>query len=261
MTKVIAVVNQKGGVGKTTTAINVGAGLAKHGRKVLLIDLDGQNNLSTGLHCVPETREKFTVRDAMMQSANGVLIDPKKGIITNPIDMVDVMPADINLLGFEHSISDDPEAVTLLKSYINKVRPLYDYILIDCSPSLGILTQNALVAADSVMIPVDPEFFGVEGVKTIITTMRKFRRKMNPSLYLEGIVIVRRSNVSKEKRNKMEELRRAFGDKVYKTELPSSIKASEAEERGMSLLRYMSWNHLAKAYASLVEEVLAHEQQ
>ena len=139
--------------------------------------------------------------------------------ITNPIDMVDVMPADINLLGFEHSISDDPEAVTLLKSYINKVRPLYDYILIDCSPSLGILTQNALIAADSVMIPVDPEFFGVEGVKTIITTMRKFRRKLNPRLYLEGIVIVRRSNVSKEKRNKMEELRRAFGDKVYKTEL------------------------------------------
>ena len=194
MTKVIAVVNQKGGVGKTTTAINVGAGLAKHGRKVLLIDLDGQNNLSTGLHCVPETREKFTVRDAMMQSANGVLIDPKKGIITNPIDMVDVMPADINLLGFEHSIKDDPEAVTLLKSYMNKVRPLYDYILIDCSPSLGILTQNALVAADSVMIPVDPEFFGVEGVKTIITTMRKFRRKLNPRLYLEGIVTSKSGN-------------------------------------------------------------------
>ena len=101
MTKVIAIVNQKGGVAKTTTAINVGAGLGHHGRKVLLVDLDGQGNLSRGLNCTPRTREQFTVRDAMMQSANGVLLDPKKGIITNPIDRVDVMPANVDLLSFE----------------------------------------------------------------------------------------------------------------------------------------------------------------
>lgn len=261
MTKVIAVVNQKGGVGKTTTTINIGAGLAKHGRKVLLIDLDGQGNLSRGLNCIPGTREKFTVRDAVMQAVNGVLIDPKKGIITNTVDMVDVMPANVDLLSFEYSIKDDPGAVMLLKSYVNKVRPLYDYIMIDCSPSLGILTQNALVAADTVMIPVDPEFFGVEGVKTITTTMRKIRRKLNPRLELEGIVIVRRNNASIAKRFNAQELRRFFGEKVYETELPSSVKASEAEESGISLLSYMPWNHLARAYASLVKEVLANEQQ
>lgn len=261
MTKVIAVVNQKGGVAKTTTTINVGAGLAQHGRNVLLVDLDGQGNLTRGLNCVPKTREKFTIRDAMMLSKNNVLVDPRKGIQTNPIDHVDVMPANVDLLSFEYSIKDDPAAVTLLKSYMNKVRPLYDYILIDCSPSLGILTQNAFVAADSIMIPVDPEFFGVEGVKTITNTMLKFRKKLNPRLALEGIVIVRRNNVSYAKRENAEALRRAFGDKVYKTELPSSVKASEAAEHGVSLLSYKPSNHLAKAYASLVEEVLAHEQQ
>ena len=196
-----------------------------------------------------------------MQAVNGVLIDPKKGIITNTVDMVDVMPANVDLLSFEYSIKDDPGAVMLLKSYVNKVRPLYDYIMIDCSPSLGILTQNALVAADTVMIPVDPEFFGVEGVKTITTTMRKIRRKLNPRLELEGIVIVRRNNASIAKRFNAQELRRFFGEKVYETELPSSVKASEAEESGISLLSYMPWNHLARAYASLVKEVLANEQQ
>ena len=127
MTKVIAVVNQKGGVAKTTTTINVGAGLAQHGRNVLLVDLDGQGNLTRGLNCVPKTREKFTIRDAMMLSKNNVLVDPRKGIQTNLIDHVDVMPANVDLLSFEYSIKDDPAAVTLLKSYMNKVRPLYDY--------------------------------------------------------------------------------------------------------------------------------------
>ena len=196
-----------------------------------------------------------------MKSAFPIPPAPDKGILKARFDPVCVMPCNIQIDAFALSLKEDPNRQVYLRRYVNTVRQYFDYILIDCSPSLGVMTQNALVAADSVMIPVDPEFFGVEGVKTIITTMQKFRRKLNPRLYLEGIVIVRRSNVSKEKRNKMEELRRAFGGKVYKTELPSSIKASEAEERGMSLLRYMSWNHLAKAYASLVEEVLAHEQR
>ena len=121
------------------------------------------------------------------------------------------------------------------------------------------MTQNALVAADSVMIPVDPEFFGAEGVEQIVATMTDVQRSMNPASYLEGIIIVRRNNVSREKRTTAKNLRIRYGSKVYQTELPTSVKASEASAHGMSLLRYMSWNHLAKMYASLVEEVLANE--
>lgn len=260
MTKVIAIVNQKGGVAKTTTAINVGAGLAKHGRSVLLIDMDSQGNLSRGLGCKAK-RGQHTIRDTLISVGNNNLTNPFKGIVTNKSEHLDIMPANRQLFGFERSMIENEDAPFLLNRFINCVRSRYDYILIDCSPSLGILTQNALVAADSVMIPVDPEFFGLEGVKVITDTMDLVRKNMNSGLSLEGIVITRRNNISIAKRTNAEALRQKFGDKVYKTELPSSVKASEAAACGMSLLRYQSWNHLAKAYASLVEEVLANERQ
>ena len=144
---------------------------------------------------------------------------------------------------------------------MEKLQWSFDRILIDCSPSLGVLTQNALVASHSVMVPVDPEFFGVEGVEQITSTMNDVKRKMNPELYLEGIVIVRRNNVSIAKRTNVENLRQRYGDKVYKTELPSSVKASEAQAHGMSLISYMSWNHLTRSYQALANEVVANEQQ
>lgn len=257
MTKVIAIVNQKGGVAKTTTAINVGAGLAKHNKRVLLIDLDGQGNLSRGLGCKAKARNQFTIRDALINIQKGILTNPTKGILTARYEKISVMPANKQLDAFEHSLKGDLDAPFYLRRYVNTLRQYFDVILIDCSPSLGLMTLNALVAANSVMIPVDPEFFGVEGVEQIVAAMTDVQRKMNPSLSLEGIVIVRRNDISIAKRTNAKNLRLRYGSKVFQTELPTSVKASEASARGMSLLEYMSWNHLARAYASLVEEVLA----
>lgn len=193
MSKVIAIVNQKGGVAKTTTAINVGAGIAQHDRRVLLIDMDSQGNLSRGLGCKAK-RGQHTIRDTLLSVGNHTMLNPFKGIVTNRAERLDVMPANRQLFGFERSLKADEETPFLLSRFVNCVRIRYDYILIDCSPSLGILSQNALVAADSVMIPVDPEFFGLEGVKVITDTIKLIQKNMNPDLTMEGIVIVRRNN-------------------------------------------------------------------
>ena len=260
MAKVIAIVNQKGGVGKTTTTINLGACFARMGERVLLIDMDGQGNLSRGLGCKVK-RSQYTIRNALVDIMNGVDVDPMKGIVPAKYDPLYIIPADKQLLAFERSLKNEPEAPYLLRGYVEKLQWSFDRILIDCSPSLGVLTQNALVASHSVMIPVDPEFFGMEGVEQITSTMNDVKRKMNPELYLEGIVIVRRNNVSIAKRTNVENLRQRYGDKVYKTELPSSVKASEAQAHGMSLISYMSWNHLTRAYQALANEVVANEQQ
>ncbi len=260
MAKVIAIVNQKGGVGKTTSTINLGACFARKGERVLLIDMDGQGNMSRGLGCKVK-RNQYTIRDALVDTLNGVDADPAKGIVPAKYDPLYIMPANKQLLAFERSLKNEPEAPYLLRKYLEKLQWSFDHILIDCSPSLGVLTQNALVGSNSVMIPVDPEFFGVEGVEQITSTMSDVQRKMNPSLYLEGIVIVRRNNVSIAKRTNAENLRLRYEDKVYKTELPTSVKASEAQAHGMSLIKYMSWNHLARAYEALANEVLANEQQ
>ena len=278
MAKVIAIVNQKGGVGKTTSTINLGACFARKGERVLLIDMDGQGNMSRGLGCKVKRnqytirnalrglgckvkRNQYTIRNALVDIMNGVDVDPMKGIVPAKYDPLHIMPADKQLLAFERSLKNEPEAPYLLRGYVEKLQWSFDRILIDCSPSLGVLTQNALVGSNSVMIPVDPEFFGMEGVEQITSTMNDVKRKMNPELYLEGIVIVRRSNVSIAKRTNAENLRLRYEDKVYKTELPTSVKASEAQAHGMSLIKYMSWNHLARAYEALANEVLANEQQ
>ena len=206
MAKVIAIVNQKGGVGKTTTTINLGACFARKGERVLLIDMDGQGNMSRGLGCKVK-RNQYTIRNALVDIMNGVDVDPMKGIVPAKYDPLHIMPADKQLLAFERSLKNEPEAPYLLRGYVEKLQWSFDRILIDCSPSLGVLTQNALVGSNSVMIPVDPEFFGMEGVEQITSTMNDVKRKMNPELYLEGIVIVRRNNVSIAKRTNAENLR------------------------------------------------------
>ena len=217
MAKVIAIVNQKGGVGKTTTTINLGACFARKGERVLLIDMDGQGNMSRGLGCKVK-RNQYTIRNALVDIMNGVDVDPMKGIVPAKYDPLHIMPADKQLLAFERSLKNEPEAPYLLRGYVEKLQWSFDRILIDCSPSLGVLTQNALVGSNSVMIPVDPEFFGMEGVEQITSTMNDVKRKMNPELYLEGIVIVRRNNVSIAKRTNAENLRLRYEDKVHRSD-------------------------------------------
>ncbi|MBQ7278927.1 MAG: AAA family ATPase [Clostridia bacterium] len=178
MAKVIAIMNQKGGVAKTTTAINASAGLAKHGKRVLLIDLDGQGNLSRGLGCKAKGRSQYTIRGALINIQMGIPTAPDKGILKARFDPVCVTPCNIQIDAFALSLKEDPNRQVYLRRYVNTVRQYFDYILIDCSPSVGVMTQNALVAADSVMIPVDPEFFGAEGVEQIVATMTDVQRKV-----------------------------------------------------------------------------------
>ena len=210
MAKVIAIVNQKGGVGKTTTTINLDACFARKGERVLLIDMDSQGNMSRGLGCKVK-RNQYTICNALVDIMNEINVDPMKGIVPAKYDPLYIMPA------------DKQQAPYLLRKYVNKQQWSFDHILIDCSPSLGILTQNALVASNSVLIPVEPEFFAVEGLEQINSTINDVQRKMNPMLYMEGIVIVKKNNVVKDKRENADKLRLRFGDKVYKTELPISV--------------------------------------
>lgn len=260
MTKVIAIANQKGGVGKTSTAVNLGAGLVRQGYAVLAIDFDPQANLTMALGFKSPDDMEYTVSNVLAKAMDEEPIDPSEGILTTD-EGVDLMPSSIQLSRFELALVNEMNRESMLRQFVDAVKPNYDYILIDCAPSLNVLALNALTAADSVLIPTQPEFFSNAGLQMLLSTVSKVRKKINPSLSIEGVLVTmmdKRPNFTKEL---VSQLREAYGGaiKVFDTEIPKSIRMTESNVNGKSVFGYDPKNPVGRAYEAFTKEVIEHD--
>lgn len=257
MCKVIAIANQKGGVGKTTTACNLGIGLAKKGKRVLLIDADAQGSLSASLgYSEPDTLET-SLATIMTRIINDEAISYNEGILHNA-EGVDLMPGNIELSVLEVSLMNVMSRERVLCEYISIIREHYDYILIDCMPSLGMITLNALACADSVLIPVQAAYLPIKGLQQLITTIGKVKRQLNPKLDIEGIVLTMvdcRTNYTKEIISLLKE---TYGVNIhiFSNYIPTSIRAAETSAEGVSIYSHDPKGKVSAAYMALTEEVL-----
>ena len=256
MGKIIALVNQKGGVGKTTSSINLAASLGYLGKKVLLVDLDPQGNSTTGVG-VKKTDYTSSMYELLKDEA--VLKDV---VIKTKFKNLYIIPATINLAGIDFELSEmqsedkNFSKGSQLKKHLDEVRDSFDYIIIDCPPSLGILTTNALTAADSVIIPVQCEFFALEGIMQLLNTIMMAQRKLNPTLDIEGVLLTMldgRTNLGLEV---VEEIKSYFKERVYDTIIPRLVRLSEAPSHGKPIIAYDSQNRGAEAYLNLAKEVI-----
>jgi len=251
MGRVIAVANQKGGVGKTTTTVNLGASLAYADNRVLLVDSDAQGNATSGLGL-----SKGEVEDDIYD----VLINEqplKEVIVPSSRENMDLVPASIQLAGAEVELSNIDRRETRLKNALDEVRDDYDYILIDCPPSLGHLTINAFTASDSVMIPVQCEYYALEGLSQLLNTVRLVQKHFNNQLKIEGVLLTmldRRTNLGYEV---VEEVKKYFHEKVYETIIPRNVRLSEAPSYGLSIIDYDKQSIGSKTYQDLAKEVSA----
>jgi len=258
----IAIVNHKGGVGKSTTAVNLGAGLVRHGKKVLLVDADSQANLTEMLGWQQPDEFSMTLSSVMEQVIADKPISPQEGILHHKEGM-DLMPTNIELSGLEVSLVNTMSRETVMRAYLNEVKRFYDYILVDCSPSLGMLTLNALTAADKVIIPVQSHYLPVKGLEQLLKTVSKVQRQINSNLQISGILITMvegRSNFSKEIGQLV---RQAYGGSIniYNTEIPRGIKAAEMSAEGKSIYTFDPKSKVATAYEQFTKEVLMNEKQ
>lgn len=250
MTKIIALANQKGGVGKTTTAINLSAALAADGQRVLLVDCDPQANASSGLGV--DIRElEATIYECLV---NG--INPREAIVKTDVERLDLIPSHIDLVGAEIEMLNLQNREQLLKRVLQQVRSDYDYILIDCSPSLGLITVNALTAADSVIIPVQCEFFALEGIAKLLNTIKIIKSQLNPGLSIMGFVLTMYDNRLKLSNQVLEEVKRHFGDLVFHSVIARNVRLSEAPSHGQTILDYEPKSKGAMAYKALAKEVM-----
>ena len=255
---VLAVSNQKGGTGKTTTCENLGIGLAQEGKKVLLVDTDPQASLTVALGYPRPDDLSFTLSDAMEKIMTEQPIAPGEGLLHHP-EGVDLMPANIMLSGLEVSLVNAMNREKILKQYLDTVRREYDFILLDCMPSLGMLTVNALAAADQVLIPVQAQYLSAKGLEQLLQTISKVRRQINPKLKIEGILLTMvdsRTNYAKEISAL---IREAYGSniKVFSTDIPRSVRAAEISAEGRSIFKHDPKGKVAEAYRVLTKEVLS----
>ena len=253
MGKVIAIANQKGGVGKTTTAINLAASLAVLEKKVLIIDADPQANTTSGLNFAPDNDQQRTLYEVMIGQ-----IDVADALIQTEIANLHMIPSHINLVGAEFEMLEAEERESLLKKALAPIRDNYDFIIIDCSPSLGIITVNTLTAADSVIIPVQPEFFALEGLGKLLQTIRLVQGGVNPDLTIEGFVVTMFDGRTRVHTQVLAELRDHFRELVFKTVIQRNIRLSEAPSHGKPIILYDIMCNGSTNYLNLAREVLEH---
>ena len=262
MGKVIAIANQKGGVGKTTTTVNLGIGLVNEGKKVLLIDCDAQGSLTESLGFQNPDEMKVTLSTLMGKIMNEDEPGKNEGILHHD-EGVDLVPANIELSGMDTALVTAMNRERILKNYIDSVKANYDYVLIDCTPSLGMLTINSLAAADEVIIPVQSHYLPAKGLEQLLTTVGKVKRHINPELKIGGILLTMVDNRTNYAKAVSRVIRLNYGNHltIYKTEIPHSIKAAETSSVGKSIYTYDKGGKAADAYKNFTKEVLDNGKQ
>ncbi|OUB96659.1 sporulation initiation inhibitor Soj [Bacillus thuringiensis serovar medellin] len=251
MGKIIAIANQKGGVGKTTTSVNLGAGLAQVGKKVLLVDIDAQGNATTGVG-IEKSELDQCIYNVLVEDA-----DVQGVIQKTATENLDVLPATIQLAGAEIELVPTISREVRLQRALQPVRDEYDYIIIDCPPSLGLLTINALTAADSVLIPVQCEYYALEGLSQLLNTVRLVQKHLNKNLAIQGVLLTMldaRTNLGIQV---IDEVKKYFRDKVYRSIIPRNVRLSEAPSHGKPIMQYDAKSRGAEVYIDLAEEVIA----
>jgi len=250
MGKVIALANQKGGVGKTTTAINLAASLAVLEKKVLLIDADPQANATSGLGFNLKSIEN-SIYECIVDK-----IDPEIALLQTEVERLDLMPSHIDLVGAEIEMLNMPDREKVLKQITDSLKPKYDYILIDCSPSLGLITVNALTAADSVIIPVQCDYFALEGLGKLLNTIKIIQTRLNPDLQIEGFLLTMYDSRLNLSNQVYEEVKRHFQDMVFDTLIQRNIRLSEAPSYGKPVLLYDATSKGAANHLNLAQEII-----
>jgi len=250
MGKVLAVANQKGGVGKTTTSINLSASLAFLGKKTLLIDNDPQGNATSGLGVDKWTVDK-SIYDALIND-----VDIKEAIISTMLDKLFLCPSNIQLAGAEIELVSQMMRENRLRNAIESIRNDYDYIIIDCPPSLGLLTLNSLVAADTILVPIQCEYYALEGLKQLMKTVTLVQKHLNPNLRVEGVVMTMYDSRTNLSFQVVESVREHFSDRVYRTIIPRNVRLSEAPSHGLPIILYDKDSKGAISYMELAEEVI-----